>query len=98
MIDRESMRYAPAAIMTTDEEALESERAHQLHRIQRHRSLRIRRMIGGARRFIGIAVTTQIRHHQRVTLGELRRNLVPDRVRLRKTMQQQYGGPAAVVP
>ena len=51
MIERHPIRTAPAAVVSHDSEAIETEIAHCLDLIARHGSLRIRFMVGRCRGF-----------------------------------------------
>ena len=90
MIERQAVRDAPAAIVAAHEESASMpEAAHQLDHVARHRALAVRRVIGRGRRLGRVAVAAQIGHDERIACRQARRDPVPDRVRLRETVQQQ---------
>ena len=56
---------------------LVSKRGHNLDLVLRHGAKGIVRMIGAARRLLGVAVTAQIGRHHRELIGQSRRKFVP---------------------
>src|SRR4029453_18056344 len=85
-------------VVTHNGEPVETERAHHLHLIQRHRSLRITAVVLAIRRLAAEAVATKIRRHDREPAREVWRDLVPDDVRLRKAVEQEQWRPRSRRP
>jgi len=83
------MRDAPAAVVTGNGEALETEAAHHFDLIQCHRARRVVDVTFSVRRLARVAVSAQIGEHDGKVLGETPRDFVPRYVRLRVTVQQE---------
>ena len=77
MIKAHAMQNARATIVPGGIEAIMPERGHDLDLILRHGAEGIVRMIGAARRLLGIAVPAQIGRHHRKLFGKPRREFVP---------------------
>ena len=95
MIEAQSVCDTAAAIVADEAKRRMPEIAHQLDHVTRHRTLRI----GGVRvvgwRLARIAVAAKIGADDGVVLRERRRDAMPDHVRLRITVQEQYRRPVA---
>src|SRR5437763_13236097 len=89
MTDREAMRDAPAAIVAGEEEAAEAERLHRLDLVAGHHALRVALVSLRRRRLRRVPVAAQVGRDDVEALREPRRDLVPDRVRLRVAMEHQ---------
>jgi hypothetical protein len=82
------------AVMGADEEAFMAEFVHHLHEVGRHCSLGIKhvlRIVGS--RLRRCTVSAQIGGNHGEPLCQLRRDAMPDQVRLGMTMQQQQRRP-----
>ena len=77
MIEAHAMQHACAAIVTGGIETLMAKRRHDLDLVRRHCAKRIIRMIGAARRLLGIAVAAQIGRHYREFFRQVRRKFMP---------------------
>ena len=60
MIERQSVRDARAAVVAANEETVETESAHELARIERHRAFAVGRVIRRAVGFVGVAIAAQV--------------------------------------
>jgi hypothetical protein len=89
VVEREAVRDAAAAIVAANEEPVVAEAAHEVAYIERHRALAVRRVIGGTFGFVRVAVAAQIRHHEGIATLQSLGYGMPNRVRLRKPVQQQ---------
>ena len=92
MIEREPVCDSSAAVVSANEEPLMAEIAHEREHVERHRAFAVRRVIRRPIGLVRVAVPAQIGQHERETLAQPFDDAVPDRVRLRKPMQQQEGG------
>ncbi len=90
VVDREPVGDARTTVVADEMEALEAERSHYLDHVLRHRPLRVIGVIGQPARFGRLAVTAEVGAHDRVTLREARRDLVPAGVRLGVAVKQQH--------
>ena len=95
MIGRQAMRHARAAVVRQHLETIEAVVLHHRHRIGRHLALAVDTVLGIGRRPAGIAVAAQVHQDDRESLGQQRRNAVPDHMGLRMPMQQQQRGASA---
>ena len=93
MVDRQAMCHARAAIVADDGEAIETEVLHHFDLIQRHGALRVIGVVRSALGLAAVAVAAQVGRDDRVFLGELGRDPVPDRMRLGGAVQKSRGGP-----
>ena len=89
MVEREPVRDAPAAIVAAHEEALVAERAHQRQHVVGHRALAVVGVVRLAARLRGVTIAAQVGHHEVVALAQAQCDAMPDRMRLRKAVQQQ---------
>jgi hypothetical protein len=87
VIERQPMRRTAAPVMPHEREWLTSQMPHHFHLILRHGPLRVREMIPTSGRFAAISIAAQIRHHDKILLGQRRRDLAPEHMRLRNPMQ-----------
>ena len=75
--------------MTAQIETFKSELPHDFNLIPRHFTLAIIAVVGQADEFARVSVAAQIGGDNCERFGESRRNLVPDRVRLRIAVKEQ---------
>jgi hypothetical protein len=68
-------------------EAVEAEGAHRLGLVLRQGTFRVGDLVWAGRRLRTVAVAAQIGDHQREFLGETRRDLAPQQMRLRIAVQ-----------
>src|SRR5437762_13891524 len=95
MIPRQPMSDTPAAIVSGEREARKAERFHDFDLVLRHGPLGIVDVRRAAVRLAGIPVAAKIRANDGKALRQTRSDLVPHRVRLRVTMQEQERRTAA---
>ena len=84
------MADAAAAIVADHGKRLEPELLHHLDLIERHRALRIVRVIVAVRRLAAVAVAAQVGDDHGVILRQLGRHQPPGDHRLRRAVQQQH--------
>jgi hypothetical protein len=96
VIESQTMRRASAPIVPYEREFLKSQIPHHFHLILRHCPLRVREMVSASRRLTAVSVAAQIRHHHKIVLRQCRRDLAPEHMRLRNTVQQKQRRTAAV--
>jgi len=89
MVEREAVGDAAAAIMSGEREMHVAELLHRLDQGFRHRALGVGRVSLIALWHVRPAIARQIRDDQRELVGELRRDAVPNHMRLGKAVQQQ---------
>lgn len=90
MVERQAIGGAAAAIVARDREPLEAERRHHRHLIARHGAFGIGRVIGGLGAVeAAFAIAAQIGANHGEFSGEMRRDLVPARMRLGIAVEQQ---------
>ena len=89
MIEGQSIGDPAAAIVPDEEEAIESQLAHDVDLVLRHDALRIVAVVGQSVGLAAVAIAAQIRGNDGEARRQLIGDLVPDRVRLRVTVQQQ---------
>jgi hypothetical protein len=77
-----------------DAEAVEAQLAHDLDLVARHRSLRVRLVVGCRRRLRALSVPAQVGGDDGEVLCETRSDEVPHRVCLRVTVQEEKRRPA----
>ena len=75
--------------MTAQIELFKSELAHDFDLIGGHFALAVVAVIRQASRFARASITAQVGGNKREMLGQLWRDFVPDRVRLRVAVQEQ---------
>lgn len=83
------MRDPPAAVVPDDAEPVETEVPHQRNLVGGHGPLGVLRIALRRCGLVAVAVTAQISQHNRVVVGQLRGDAVPDQVRLRIAVQQE---------
>lgn len=86
------------SIVSSDDEPMMTERAHEGETVPRHRALGVRFMRGVGCRLGGLAVATQIRAHHRPRLGKLWCNPVPCGVCAGMAVQQQEARSGSAMP
>jgi hypothetical protein len=87
-------RHVAAPVVAHQREPIVPQPAHQDHKVSGHRPFRVRRMVGGHRRFRRPPVPTQVRADDGVTgRDEPGRDAVPRGVRARMPVQQQHRQP-----
>lgn len=83
------MRHTSASVMTDNRKPVKAQVPHRLNLISRHHSLRVREVLGVARRFTAVAKTAKIRADHCESLGKNWSYEMPAYVTLRRAMQQQ---------
>ena len=83
------MADAAAAIVPDHRELVEAEALHDLDLVERHRALRVVRVVLAVGRLAAVAVAAQVGHDHRVVLRELRRDEAHRHVRLRRAVHQE---------
>ena len=94
VIDGESVADPATAVVADDVERVESEQAHRLHEVLRHRSLAVRRMVRRGRGLPAVAVAPQVGGDDAGPRCERPCHPVPDGVGLRISVQQEHRWPA----
>jgi hypothetical protein len=89
MIEREPLADAAAAIVADDGKSREAVVVHHLDHVDCHRALGVVGMIRRVGRLAAVAISAQVRHHDRVILREIWRDLVPRHMGLRRAVNQQ---------
>ena len=83
MIPRQSVRNAPAAIMSNNRKMREAQRCHNRHLIGCHGAFGIGFMARIRGRFFAVAIPSQIGRNDRMGLRQRRGNVTPDQMGLR---------------
>ena len=89
VIERQALADAPAAVVADNGEARVAVVLHHLDHVERHRALRVVRVIFRVLGLAAVAVAAQVRHDDRVVFREVGRDLVPGHVRLRRAVDQE---------
>src|SRR5215471_9684775 len=89
MIESHAMRDSSAAIVADNWKRVVAEMLHYLDLVQRHRSLRVVRVIVSVRRLAAVTVTAKIRRDDGVTIRKFGRNESPCDMRKRSAVQQE---------
>ena len=97
VVEREAVGAATAPVVAGDAEALEAGLTHDLDLVARHRSLRVRLVVGCRRRLRALSVPAQVGGDDGEVLCEARSDEVPHRVCLRVTVQEEKRRPASPV-
>lgn len=86
MVDGQPVRDPGDTVMAGKKEAAVAKMLDDLDHVLRHLVLRVGRMAGGGGRLEGTAIAAQVRADDRVSPGQLRRDLVPHGMCLRIAM------------
>jgi hypothetical protein len=81
-----------------DREAGEAEVLHHPDHVRGHRALRVRRVVGRARRRAARAIAAQVRADDAEPVGERRGHAVPHELRLGEAVEQEDRRPVAAAP
>jgi hypothetical protein len=98
VIERQAIGHAPAPVVPDDREAGDAEVLHDPDHVRGHRALRVRRVVGRARRRPARAIAAQVRADDAEPVGERRGHAVPHELRLGEAVEQEDRRALAAAP